>query len=130
MALRKIVNSDATHKVYQPKWNCSYIPSDQLYIDGWYFTFGDVFSSALKNGEFPLDALARAEKFENPIYWLSRNPAILSATRNEEVEVAYEAKIGDTIQYIGKTFTIEKADNFNLKLFLAAFHLLHILYAL
>lgn len=116
MALRKIVNSDATHKVYEPKWNCSYIPSDQLYIDGWYYTFGDVFSSALKNGEFPLDALARAEKFENPIYWLSRNPAMISATRNEEVEVAYKAKIGDTIQYIGKTFTIEKGDYENLKL--------------
>jgi len=115
MALRKIVKSDATHKVFEARLD-AYRPDDQLYIDGWYFTFGDVFSAALNNGQCPLEGLARAEKFENPVYWLARNPTILSAIKNEEVEVAFEAKVGDTIKYLGKTFTIEKANNDNLKL--------------
>jgi len=118
MALRKIVYKDATHKVFEARDNKydAYRPNDQLYIDGWYFTLGDVFSAALRNGQCPLEELARAEKFEHEVYWLARNPTILSATRNDEIEVAFEAKVGDTIKYIGKTFTIKKANNDNLDL--------------
>lgn len=118
MALRKIVHKDATHKVFEARDNKfdAYRPNDQLYIEGWYFTFGDVFSYALRHGECPLEGLARAEKFENPVYWLARNPTVLGAARNEEVEVAFEAKVGDTVKYLGKTFTVEKANNDNLKL--------------
>lgn len=118
MALRKIVHKDATHKVFEARDNKfdAYCPNDQLYIDGWYFTFGDVFSYALRHGECPLEFLAKAEKLETPIYWLSKNPTVLGAARNEEVEVAFEAKVGDTVKYLGKTFTVEKANNDNLEL--------------
>ena len=108
MALRKIVKSDAIYKVFEARDNKydAYRPNDQLYIDGWYFTFGDVFSAALRNGQCPLEGLARAEKSGHEVYWLSRNSVVLGAAKNDERQVAFAAKIGDTIKYAGKLFTI------------------------
>tara|TARA_R110000751_G_scaffold276509_1_gene377386 strand:- start:223 stop:606 length:384 start_codon:yes stop_codon:yes gene_type:complete len=117
MALRKIAHENAIYIVFEGKHiREGYKPKDQLCVDGSYYTFGDVFSSALNYGDCPLEALKRAEGFNHDIYWLSQNPITLSASRAEDKERAFSVSVGDKVKYAGKIFTVKKAPNNNLVL--------------
>ena len=117
MALRDIAFENAKYKVFVGKSiNEGYKPNEQLCVDGSYFTFGDVFSYALRSGKCPLEALEQAQGFGHEIYWLNQNPIVLSAYKTEEKEYAFSVNVGDQVKYAGKIFTIEKAPNDNLAL--------------
>ena len=117
MALRKIAFENAKYKVFVAKEiNEGYKPNEQVCVDGSYYTFGDVFSSALGSGRCPLEALERAKGFGHKIYWLNQNPIVVSAYKTEEKEYAFSVNVGDQVKYAGKIFKVEKAPNDNLAL--------------
>lgn len=116
MALRKVVEVNAKYKVFEGKDIAEgYKPGDQLCVDDSYYTFGDVFSSALGCGNCPLEALERAKKFNHKIYWLNQNPVVLSAME-EDKKPAFLVNVGEKVKYAGKIFKVAPAPNNNLVL--------------
>jgi hypothetical protein len=86
-----------------------------------FFTLGTVEGYAIQNGECPIEALARHEKFAAELkdgrerYWANADAVCIHngpKTKNEVPGFNW----GDKIVLQGKTFTIEHAPNNNVKL--------------
>ena len=116
MGLRNIVEENAKYRVYEGKSIFEgYKPKEQLCVNGYYYTFGDVFSSALNDGDCPLEELKRAEGFGHEIYWLNQNCIVVSAMAQDQ-DHAFSVSVGDQVKYAGKIFKVEKEPNNNLAL--------------
>ena len=117
MALRKVVEENAKYKVFEgKKITEGYKPEEKLCVNNWYYTFGDVFTYALENGECPIEAFEDAKKLGYAIYWLNPDPVALGMAVGEDKKRAFLVNVGEKVKYAGKIFTVETAPNDNLVL--------------
>ena len=96
---------------------------DVILVEGIKFEFGSVVSSAMEDGECPIEALAWLEhaKVKWPYnghvsHWLSPTLVCLSILPSAQKAVKAVVKFEEVVQFEGRYFRLEKANNDNVEL--------------
>lgn len=96
---------------------------DVVLVEGIKFEFGSIVSNAMENGECPIEALAWTEhakvKWPNNghvCHWLSPTLVCLSAAPSVQKAVRAVIKFEEVVQFEGRYFRLEKANNDNVEL--------------
>jgi hypothetical protein len=101
----------------------SFVANELILVEGKKYEFNSIVSYAMEKGECPIDALAWVEhaKIKWPYaghvsHWLAPSLLCLSLVPAEQKPVRGVVDFGETIQFEGRYFRLEKANNDNVEL--------------
>tara|TARA_B100000780_G_scaffold279019_1_gene254996 strand:+ start:2367 stop:2717 length:351 start_codon:yes stop_codon:yes gene_type:complete len=99
----------------------SFLANEAILVEGRKYEFNSIVSYAMEKNECPIDALAWVEhaKVKWPhaghvSHWLSPSLVCLSLVPSEQKVVRGVVDFGELVQFEGRFFRIEKANNDNI----------------